>query len=124
MVKELTLVEILGLIKESKVYLLKYQGKVLGLRVKIFSKDTNDFYYYDIGLEVVSNNQDVRDFVNKTQKSFGVMELKPHNGGLMTDDEISGAIQIRSFPNEAEAVNVLTKLMAVYGYKYVIPNQQ
>ena len=123
MAKELTLVEILEMIKESKIYLLKYQGKVLGLRVKIYNKDTTDYDFYDIGLEVVSNNQEVKDFVNKTQKSFGIMDLISYNGGLATEDEISGKVQVRSFPSTEEAVAVLTKLMAVYGYKYVIPNQ-
>ena len=122
--KELTLVEILAMIKESKIFLLKYNGKVMGLRVKIFDKDITDFYYYDIGLDTVSNNQDIRDFVNKTQKSFGTMELKAHNGALMTQDEIDGTMQIRSFPNEGEAVTILTRLMGVYGYKYVLPDSQ
>ena len=51
----MTLTEKLNYVKQSELYKLAYNGKVLGLRVKIFNSETEKFNYYDFELDLIKS---------------------------------------------------------------------
>ena len=111
----MTLFEKLEHIKQSELYKLAYNGKVLGLRVKIFNSETEKFNYYDFELDLIKS-KDLKDFVKGLQ-SMKSIALKEHNGLLMSGAEINNNIVIQEFKDTGVAEDVLSKLKLIYESK-------
>lgn len=113
----MTLAEKLGMLKESELFKLVFEGRVLGLRVKIYNVNSDKFEYYDFEAELLHDKQMIR-FVNSVQKTLGTIALRRDgNGSLVSDEELKGGIKIAEFENEADAVRVLSQLQKIYEAK-------
>lgn len=111
----MTLVEKLSLIKQSELYKLAYNGKVLGLRVKIFNSETEKFNYYDFELDLIKSKELV-DFV-KGLHGMKSIALKKQNGLLLSGAELNNNIVIQEFKDSGVAEGVLFKLKLIYDSK-------
>ena len=114
----MTLAEKVAKIKESELYKLVFEGKVLGLRVKFFDANADAFVYYDFELDTVRDNKGVVHFVNSIKESMASVKLHRNGSGLLvSDDEEKLGIIIQEFENEADAVRVLEPLSKIYSAK-------
>lgn len=111
----MTLAEKLNLIKQSELYKLAYNGKVLGLRVKIFNSETEKFNYYDFELDLIKSKELV-DFV-KGLHSMKSIALKKQNDLLLSGAEINNNVVIQEFKDSGVAEDVLFKLKLIYDSK-------
>ena len=111
----MTLVEKLNLIKQSELYKLSYNGKVLGLRVKIFNSETEKFNYYDFELDLIKS-KDLVDFV-KGLHGMKSIALKKQNDLLLSGAEINNNVVIQEFKDPVVAEDVLFKLKLIYDSK-------
>lgn len=111
----MTLVEKLNLIKQSELYKLAYNGKVLGLRVKIFNSETEKFNYYDFELDLIKSKELV-DFV-KGLHGMKSIALKKQNDLLLSGAEINNNVVIQEFKDSGVAEDVLFKLKLIYDSK-------
>lgn len=111
----MTLVEKLNLIKQSELYKLAYNGKVLGLRVKIFNSETEKFNYYDFELDLIKSKELV-DFV-KGLHGMKSIALKKQNDLLLSGAEINNNVVIQEFKDTWVAEDVLFKLKLIYDSK-------
>lgn len=111
----MTLVEKLNLIKQSELYKLSYNGKVLGLRVKIFNSETEKFNYYDFELDLIKSKELV-DFV-KGLHGMKSIALKKQNDLLLSGAEINNNVVIQEFKDSGVAEDVLSKLKLIYDSK-------
>lgn len=111
----MTLAEKIAKVKESELSKLEFEGQVLGLRVKFFDVNTEQFLYYDFELDVVRGNKNVVKFVNSLKLVMQSIQLhRDGKGLLLSDDEIKGGVVVQEFKDEADAVQVLEKLRHVY----------
>lgn len=111
----MTLVEKLNLIKQSELYKLSYNGKVLGLRVKIFNSETEKFNYYDFELDLIKSKELV-DFV-KGLHGMKSIALKKQNDLLLSGAELNNNVVIQEFKDSGVAEDVLFKLKLIYDSK-------
>lgn len=111
----MTLVEKLSLIKQSELYKLSYNGKVLGLRVKIFNSETEKFNYYDFELDLIKSKELV-DFV-KGLHGMKSIALKKQNDLLLSGAELNNNVVIQEFKDPGVAEDVLFKLKLIYDSK-------
>lgn len=111
----MTLVEKLNLVKQSELYKLAYNGKVLGLRVKIFNSETEKFNYYDFELDLIKSKELV-DFV-KGLHGMKSIALKKQNDLLLSGAEINNHVVIQEFKDTGVAEDVLSKLKLIYDSK-------
>lgn len=111
----MTLAEKLNLIKQSELYKLSYNGKVLGLRVKIFNSETEKFNYYDFELDLIKSKELV-DFV-KGLHGMKSIALKKQNDLLLSGAELNNNIVIQEFKDSGVAEDVLFKLKLIYESK-------
>lgn len=111
----MTLAEKLNLIKQSELYKLAYNGKVLGLRVKIFNSETEKFNYYDFELDLIKSKELV-DFV-KGLHGIKSIALKKQNDLLLSGAEINNNVVIQEFKDPGVAEDVLFKLKLIYDSK-------
>lgn len=111
----MTLAEKLNLIKQSELYKLSYNGKVLGLRVKIFNSETEKFNYYDFELDLIKSKELV-DFV-KGLHGMKSIALKKQNDLLLSGAEINNNVVIQEFKDSGVAEDVLFKLKLIYDSK-------
>lgn len=111
----MTLTEKLNLIKQSELYKLSYNGKVLGLRVKIFNSETEKFNYYDFELDLIKSKELV-DFV-KGLHGMKSIALKKQNDLLLSGAEINNNVVIQEFKDSGVAEDVLFKLKLIYDSK-------
>jgi hypothetical protein len=111
----MTLAEKLNLIKQSELYKLAYNGKVLGLRVKIFNSETEKFNYYDFELDLIKSKELV-DFV-KGLHGMKSIALKKQNDLLLSGAEINNNVVIQEFKDSGVAEDVLFKLKLIYDSK-------
>lgn len=111
----MTLAEKLSLIKQSELYKLAYNGKVLGLRVKIFNSETEKFNYYDFELDLIKSKELV-DFV-KGLHGMKSIALKKQNDLLLSGAEINNNVVIQEFKDSGVAEDVLFKLKLIYDSK-------
>lgn len=111
----MTLVEKLNLVKQSELYKLAYNGKVLGLRVKIFNSETEKFNYYDFELDLIKSKELV-DFV-KGLHGMKSIALKKQNDLLLSGAEINNHVVIQEFKDTGVAEDVLFKLKLIYDSK-------
>lgn len=93
-------------LESSTIYKLKYNGKILGFRVKYYSIESKSFNYYDFELQYVKR-QDLRDYLNKSYKDFQSLELINNNGVACTQDEIDGKVSVFEFKDEKSAESIL-----------------
>lgn len=114
----MTLAEKVAKIKESELYKLVFEGKVLGLRVKFFDSNTDTMLYYDFELDTVRENKGVVHFVNSIKETMASIQLHRNGSGLLvSDDEEKLGIIIQEFENEADAVRILEPLSKIYHLK-------
>lgn len=111
----MTLAEKLNMIKQSELYKLSYNGKVLGLRVKIFNSETEKFNYYDFELDLIKSKELV-DFV-KGLHGMKSIALKKQNDLLLSGAEINNNVVIQEFKDSGVAEDVLFKLKLIYDSK-------
>lgn len=111
----MTLAEKLNLIKQSELYKLSYNGKVLGLRVKIFNSETEKFNYYDFELDLIKS-KDLIEFV-KSLHGMKSIALKMQNDLLLSGAEINNNVVIQEFKDPGVAEDVLFKLKLIYDSK-------
>lgn len=111
----MTLVEKLNLIKQSELYKLAYNGKVLGLRFKIFNSETEKFNYYDFELDLIKSKELV-DFV-KGLHGMKSIALKKQNDLLLSGAEINNNVVIQEFKDSGVVEDVLFKLKLIYDSK-------
>lgn len=111
----MTLVEKLNLVKQSELYKLAYNSKVLGLRVKIFNSETEKFNYYDFELDLIKSKELV-DFV-KGLHGMKSIALKKQNDLLLSGAEINNHVVIQEFKDSGVAEDVLFKLKLIYDNK-------
>lgn len=111
----MTLAEKLNLIKQSELYKLAYNGKVLGLRVKIFNSETEKFNYYDFELDLIKS-KDLIEFV-KSLHGMKSIALKMQNDLLLSGAEINNNVVIQEFKDTGVAEDVLSKLRLIYESK-------
>lgn len=111
----MTLAEKLNLIKQSELYKLSYNGKVLGLRVKIFNSETEKFNYYDFELDLIKSKELV-DLV-KGLHGMKSIALKKQNDLLLSGAEINNNVVIQEFKDTGVAEDVLFKLKLIYDSK-------
>lgn len=111
----MTLAEKLNLIKQSELYKLSYNGKVLGLRVKIFNSETEKFNYYDFELDLIKSKELV-DFVKRLHGMKSIA-LKKQNDLLLSGAELNNNVVIQEFKDPGVAEDVLFKLKLIYDSK-------
>ena len=109
----MTLREKLENINKSEIIKLMYDGKVLGLRVKVFNVNTDVFEYYDFTLNTISGNQSVKNFINSLQNNMNSVDLIEHNGILASNEEINGSIIVKEFKTEHDAIRVLSQVKTI-----------
>lgn len=102
-------------IKQSELYKLSFEGKVLGLRVKIYNSNTDKFNYYDFELELIKSKALI-DFV-KSIENMKSIALKRENGMLLSGSEINNNIIIQEFEDTVAAESVLSSLKFIYETK-------
>lgn len=107
----MTLREILDNAKQSEIYKLRCDGKIIGLRVKRYNVNTGQFEYYDFETSIILN-MNVRNFINGL--SMKTIELNHVNGLLMSEAEVRGEIIVGNFETEAEAVKALQPFIRIY----------
>lgn len=115
----MTLAEKLAKIKESELFKLMFDGKVLGLRVKFFDANEDKFVYYDFELDIVRQNKGVVSFVRSIGNMRSIQLHRDGNGLLVSDDEVKNNLIIQEFESEEDAVRVLEPLREIYKAKEV-----
>ena len=114
-VTKMTLKEILNNVKQSEIYKLTADGKILGLRVKYFNVNTYMFEYYDFELDVVKN-RDLVAFV-KGIVNMKSIQLHQHGNLLMSEAEIHNNLVIQELEDTAAIEKVLSEIKMIYNQK-------
>lgn len=112
----MTLREKLDKIKESEIFKLVYNGKVLGLRVKSFNVVTDKFDYYDFELSIITN-QNVINFIRSIKDMKSVELIRTGNGLLISESEQKQGVVVGEFEDESDAIRVLQQFIRIYEYK-------
>lgn len=106
--------KILNNIKSCGIYKLRYNKKIIGLRVKCYNLASGNFDYYDFELETISENRGIKDFINSIHSSLDVIDLISYNNVLASEDEINGFISVKEFKDTESAINVLSSVKCLY----------
>lgn len=101
-------------LRKSRIIRLNWEGGTVGLRVSLFNLDTDIFEHFDFNIKFVKD-MEVRKFL--TAREFEIVNLVEHGGVLMTPDEISGAISVKEFESEADAIRILRPIMRLYEHE-------
>ena len=111
----MTLKDIISSIKESEICKLKFEGKVLGLRVKNFNVNTLQFDYFDFELDVIKDKE-IINFV-KGLSDMKSISLRKNRGFLVSEAEMHNNVVIKEFEDTYSAETVLKTIMNIYKYK-------
>lgn len=112
----MTLAEKLVKIKESEIYKLTFEGKVLGLRVKFFDANQEKFLYYDFSLDAIQNKDMIR-FIKSIKGMRSIALYRDGNGLLVSREEVLNKLIIQEFDSDEAAVRVLEPLTHIYAAK-------
>lgn len=113
-------------ISQSALYKLKYNGKILGMRAKIYNRDTKSFDYFDFATSLISN-ANLQNFLKNNQSKFESLDLiefkttTDNQDGtitelttLMTQEEVDSKQQIKEFKSKREAEETILRLEGIY----------
>ena len=103
---------IINNIKESNIYKLICNGKIVGLRVKYFEHSLNSFIYYDLDLDKANSSDFLRSYIS-TSNNLRLIELHEKGGLLISDDELANNIIIQEFRNLDHAVAIIKKIIQI-----------
>ena len=109
----MTLREKLNKLKSSEIYKLEYNGSPIGLRIKIYNVDVNQYDYYDFALSIVRHDS-LKNKINALQSRMSVLQMVDCDDGYATQDELSGLVKIEEFKSEEQIVKILEQLVYVY----------
>ena len=102
--------------KASEILTLKYEGKVLGLRVKCYNAPSDSYLYYDFSINYVKGNEQVFKFITSIYSSCKGIELIENENDLASRDEVEGKISVTEFKDFNDAIRVLTPMVSIYKY--------
>lgn len=110
---------VLDNIKQSRIYRLKHEGELKGLRMKVYNTSTDSFDYYDFAVSTVKENDKCSEFIGRHLKDFEALELvRVNEGTLATRDEIDGTITVK----ESKSVDELVLLVRLVSEVYTVNN--
>lgn len=105
--------EKLNKIKASEIYKLEYNGSPIGLRIKIYNVDLDQYNYYDFALSVVKH-ESIKKKINELQSEMTTLQMVDCEGGYATTEELSGVVTVKEFKSEEQIVEVLKQIVYVY----------
>lgn len=108
----MTLSEKIQHIRQSEISKLVFDGKVLGLRIKIFNAETESFEYGDFELETITDNRLI-GFV-KGIRGMNSIELHRKDGLLVSDIEETNGVVV---DNITDPEAVLSTMEVIYSVK-------
>lgn len=109
--------KILDNVKSCAIYKLRYNNKIVGLRVKHYDIIGNKFDYYDFELGTVGSNKDMKDFINSIHSSLESIDLIDYNNVLASKKEIAGLVSVQEFKDTNSALKVLSSVRCLYERK-------
>lgn len=112
----MTLADKLTKLKESELFKLVFDGKTLGLRIKLFDVNKDVFLYYDFTLEMVTDRE-LQSFVKSIEKMRAVPLHRNGSGLLVSDDEVKHNLIIQEFETPDDAAKALNMLRQIYETK-------
>lgn len=112
----MTLKERVENIKNSNIYVLKYQGETVGYRVSVFEPNEEVFRHYDFGVDLL---EDFDVVAHKRLKGYEpnmpVINCVAQGTTCISEAELRGEITVKEFKDEANAVAVLTPVLNLRG---------
>ena len=109
----MSLSSVIASLKQSKIYSAKFNGEIVGFRVKIFDVDTRQFNYYDFDKSTVAGSEDLKNYINNNYKSFDTVTLILHNGSYCSQEEINGQIVANNFKDTNQAIEIIGKVIKI-----------
>lgn len=104
-------------IKESEIFKLVFDGKVLGLRTKMASLSDDSFSYHDFTLEMVEDKA-LQDFVKHIQKDMRSIKLYRDGAGLLvSEDEVKNKLTVQEFETPEAVYKELSIMREIYERK-------
>lgn len=104
---------------QQGIYKLTLNGKVLGLRIKIYNSSMDSFQYFDFDIDLIQSSAKVYKFLQGNQNKFECLPLKEYNGRYYTSEELRGSISVAEFTNSSDAVKALAKIHVLYERGYI-----
>lgn len=110
----MSLVETVKKIKQSQIWKLTYNGKILGFRVKAYSIQNDTFLYYDFDADIVKKLPELLEFFNSNIGSFSHKPLKKVSDRLYTEEELRKEYDAKELFSDTDVVNVLKPVILAY----------
>ena len=110
----MSLVETVTKIKQSQIWKLTLDGKILGFRVKTYSIQNDIYLYYDFDADIVKKLPELLEFFNSNIGSFSHKLLKRVSGLLCTEEELRKEYDAKELFTDADVVNVLKPVILAY----------
>ena len=114
---------------KSCLYTLTLDGKIVGMRAKVFDKGTNDFSYNDFSTSLIKDKE-VQNFLRENKAKFTALHLVENvstvdNGDgtktvttvMVTEEEIKSQLQVKEFKTAEEAESILKEIINIYKVK-------
>lgn len=114
---------------KSCLYTLTLDGKIVGMRAKVFDKGTNEFNYYDFSTSLIKDKE-VQNFLRENKAKFTALPLVENvstvdNGDgtktvttvMVTEEEIKNQLQVKEFKTAEEAKSILKEIINIYNVK-------
>lgn len=118
-----------ALITSSALYKLKYNNKIVGMRAKVYDRETNGYLYYDFATSLITDSN-LQKFLKDNQSKFESLPLiethkemlnadgtRSEMMVLLTQDELDNNQQILEFKSEKDAETVIQSLVEIYKVK-------
>ena len=106
-------------ILKSKIVKLRYEGRVLGLRVKSYDFSSSAFLYHDFELRVLSKNKELYEAVKSLQSTMQTHDLIKHGGRLYTESELKNNTDVGELTDVEQASRILAPVVNLYKRGYI-----
>lgn len=106
-------------ILKSKIVKLRYEGRVLGLRVKSYDFSSSAFLYHDFELGVLSKNKELYEAVKSLQSTMQTHDLIKHGDRLYTESELKNNTDVGELTDAEQASRILAPVVNLYKRGYI-----
>lgn len=89
---------------DSDIYRLVYDGKAVGLRIRLYSRTSDSYVYYDFRPDLVRNDPFVVKFIEDNFSSLESVSLEVLGGKLVSKEEYTNNYEVAEITDETLAI--------------------
>lgn len=98
---------------QSKLYKLRYSGKIVAMRAVLYNTESRVYEYYDFYTDKIKS-KDIRKFLTDNSSNFEILDLFEFKDKLITNIEANNKILVKEVEEIQDVESMLSRFKMIY----------